>query len=132
MYSRGTSGYRAPELINEFSEKRTYNNKVDIFAIGCIFYELVTGQKAFVSDFAVLQAYSSRDPKIAFPVKKHLPSWERVEATGLIRQMLDMDPCKRPKAIHLYREFLVGFAQHSAIESLKIEASELASHIIIR
>jgi serine/threonine protein kinase len=43
-YGRGTTGYRAPELVRTSQ----YNNKVDIFAIGYIFFELFTnGENAF-------------------------------------------------------------------------------------
>jgi len=45
---RGTSGYRAPELI----QVALYTKKVDIWAFGCVTYELVTKRRAFVDDFA--------------------------------------------------------------------------------
>src|SRR5271169_6862808 len=45
---KGTPGYRAPELVR--SSK--YNNKTDIWSLGCILYELAVGQKAFPDDFA--------------------------------------------------------------------------------
>jgi len=46
---RGTDGYRAPEVIT----RGQYNKRSDIFALGCISYEIVTGQKLFSSDWAV-------------------------------------------------------------------------------
>jgi serine/threonine protein kinase len=49
-YSRGTSSYRAPEMLREAS---TFNNKVDIWALGCVFYEIIFLTKAFNNDFAV-------------------------------------------------------------------------------
>jgi serine/threonine protein kinase len=54
-FANGTPGYRAPELLNE--EKYTYNDKVDIWAMGCILYELVVGKKLFPSDLTVLEHY---------------------------------------------------------------------------
>ena len=48
-WARGTPGYRAPELLNE----SRYTNKVDVWAMGCILYELVTGRKAFDTDQVV-------------------------------------------------------------------------------
>src|SRR5271155_1844761 len=50
-YSRGTSSYRAPELVRSGA----YNNKVDIWALGCILYEIVTLRKAFSTDNAVYE-----------------------------------------------------------------------------
>src|SRR5437879_2079743 len=59
---RGSPGYRAPELLREVSK---YNNKVDIWAMGCIMYELASGQKAFGSDDGV--RYLSPDDIIVDP-----------------------------------------------------------------
>src|SRR5438105_8415469 len=50
-YSRGTSSYRAPEILDQQNPK--YNNKADIWALGCIIYEVFTGARAFSSDLAV-------------------------------------------------------------------------------
>jgi serine/threonine protein kinase len=50
-HANGTTGYRAPELLRELP---AYNNKVDIFALGCVLFELVAGgKKAFRNDFIV-------------------------------------------------------------------------------
>ena len=54
--SKGTSGYRAPELLEDTGH---YNAKVDIWALGCILYELATNKKAFPNDWAVFQARTS-------------------------------------------------------------------------
>lgn len=47
-YGGGTSCYRAPELLKE---QPKCNNKVDIWAFGCIVYELIAQQMAFRDDF---------------------------------------------------------------------------------
>jgi len=49
---RGTEGYRAPEVLRSRGQ---YNKRSDSFALGCITYEIVTGQKLFDSDWAVLE-----------------------------------------------------------------------------
>lgn len=45
----GTSGYMSPEQ----AQGRPIDHRTDIFAIGCILYELVSGRKAFRGDSAV-------------------------------------------------------------------------------
>jgi len=52
-FSRGTSGYRAPEMLT--GTRLVFNNKVDIWAFGCILHEAATGRKLFETDFAVAQ-----------------------------------------------------------------------------
>ena len=49
--SRGTAGYRAPETL---AVNAKFNQKSDIFAFGCIIYEIVTGQRLFSDDWESL------------------------------------------------------------------------------
>jgi len=44
--SIGTNNYMAPEIISG----KKYNNKVDIWALGCIIYELCTLEVCFQSE----------------------------------------------------------------------------------
>jgi serine/threonine protein kinase len=72
LYSRGTASYRAPELIKEESK---YNNKVDIWAFGCVAFELATGTRAFASDFSVREyAVSDAELHILFSNYYNQPS----------------------------------------------------------
>jgi serine/threonine protein kinase len=41
-----TITYRAPELILE--KKRLYDEKIDIWSLGCVFWELITGRPLFI------------------------------------------------------------------------------------
>jgi serine/threonine protein kinase len=47
--SVGTGGYRSPEQIT----LSHFNDKVDIWAMGCILNELVTGKALFANDYAI-------------------------------------------------------------------------------
>lgn len=56
-YSRGKPCYRAPELLK--TSNPGYNTKSDIWSLGCIMYELCTGEKAFPNDHAVFEYATS-------------------------------------------------------------------------
>jgi serine/threonine protein kinase len=60
VWARGTSSYRAAELVKD--EKLTYTNKVDIWAMACILYEVAFQKKAFGGDMAVLSYALSKEP----------------------------------------------------------------------
>src|SRR5271155_2926404 len=58
--SRGTASYRAPELLD--ASKSTYTRQVDIWALGCIIFELAFNKKAFSDDISVLSYALSKQP----------------------------------------------------------------------
>lgn len=66
-YARGTPGYRAPEFLESDEKPGSYNNKVDIWAVGCILYELTTRKRAFKTDFAVHSYVTSAKNKDVIP-----------------------------------------------------------------
>ena len=88
--SRGTASYRAPELL---SEHPTYTNKVDIWALGCILYELVTEKIAFKSDLEICE-YSAKDIKdiLSTPYSDEFVT----QTTALLWELLCKDYEKRP------------------------------------
>src|ERR1700738_4270707 len=91
-HSRGSNSYRAPEILHDEGK---YNNKSDIFALGCILYEVTTGEKLFPSDFATLQ-YSLDETPIRWPESE---PGTRLELLGrLARAMLTRDPVIRASA----------------------------------
>jgi serine/threonine-protein kinase Nek2 len=97
-YSRGTDCYRAPELLKEDSPK--FNNKSDIWALGCILHELAAGHKAFSNDFSVFQ-YALNGEKLVIGYPQSADCW----ITKTIHQMLEGDASKRPGASELLRKF---------------------------
>jgi len=55
----GTPSYRAPEVIRRCDPH--FNNKVDIWGLGCIMWELIYGSKRFESDWDVNEY--AKDPE---------------------------------------------------------------------
>jgi ankyrin repeat protein len=104
VYARGTTSYRAPELIRETPK---YTNKVDLWAVGCILYELVLGQKAFTDDWQVLQHAASGEEFDVNIGHEIIPDNRKCEfITKIIRELLDCDPTRRPRADGLYERFI--------------------------
>ena len=106
-HGRGTPGYKSPELIQKHA---TYNNKVDIWALGCILFELATGRKAFHNDSGVM-LYAQSNGRSARPEFPALSVTQRCRTylEELTFSMLAIEPNHRPKARDMVE----------AVESLK-------------
>ena len=109
-FSRGTSSYRAPELVNPDGE-RTFTNKVDIWAIGCILYEVICRKRAFQDDYnvslySVEYRYFKSELKIPIDPADPLVDLNTKECLrNIIHSMLQIDPLKRPTAKDLCQAF---------------------------
>ena len=93
LHSRcGTPAYAAPELI----EGNPYDSKVDMWAVGCILYILLSGCPPFWgSDNNEL---FSRICSGVYPM--NTPAWENISprAKSLVRALLNMNPKGRLSA----------------------------------
>jgi serine/threonine protein kinase len=49
VFRRGTSSYRAPEILSQTTPQ--FNKKSDIFAFGCIIFEIITLGRLFSEDY---------------------------------------------------------------------------------
>jgi serine/threonine protein kinase len=105
---RGTSGYRSPELIG--SQKQTFTNKVDIWALGCILYRLAYDSKLFQDDFAVRE-WSIVSAPLPFSIDGPISdnsAENRADVSSiqnLISSMLLRQPEGRPSATELLSSF---------------------------
>lgn len=103
-YARGTDGYRAPELIQD---QPRYTNKVDIWGIGCIFYELVYRRKAVPSDL-ILYNICLQQKDVILPSISNSSLDEK--STNFImrtlRDTLALTPTSRPAASELHNRFV--------------------------
>jgi serine/threonine protein kinase len=98
---RGTSSYRAPEF---FDENATFSNKLDIWSVGCILYEIAIGKKAFANDMAVWN-YCRSDVPFNVPLNN---TFDRMSEEAIARNvvgMLQRDASLRPSASDLLVEF---------------------------
>ena len=79
----GTQKYLAPELQAEKKIGDKYNNKVDIYSLGCIFYELFT-----------LSNY--HDDNLYNEIKEINTNYYHIKWQKLINLMLSLNPIERP------------------------------------
>ena len=90
----GTTGYMSPEQVRgEHVDRRT-----DIFALGVVLYEMLTGRRAFLRETiretmtAILRNdlpdIHSSNPQVSLPLEQ------------LLRRCLDKDPTRRFEAMH--------------------------------
>src|SRR5271155_1059326 len=96
QFARGTCSYRAPELLRA---SPTFNNKVDIWAMGCILYELVYATKAFPSDeelFHFTMSVRTNGGKIELPQSSETVNGEarREFTSSMMYEMLEIDSSK--------------------------------------
>jgi len=103
--SRGTSCYRAPELLLDTNPH--YTNKVDMWAVGCILYELVLRQRAFREDWFIFTYAQLRQPFELLLGEDVVPDDRKRDfLVKIIKELLDVDPSKRPRARKLYERFI--------------------------
>jgi serine/threonine protein kinase len=106
QYSRGTCSYRAPELLKDTHP--TFTNKVDIWALGCILYELVFLARAFPTDYAVI--YYAQE----FPHTLDIPRVSEIVAevarlhfiTNILKDILKVVVLERPGAQEIRDRFI--------------------------
>ena len=134
----GTCSYISPELC----EARNYNEKSDIWSLGCCLYELMTRKKAFdgpnpltivkkivagklAIDNISSTLYSSVNYK-SLPKSSHDPGLRK-----LISDILQKDPTKRPSANEL-DEQIIPKLQNSIHQNISEEISQTENIIEVQ
>lgn len=102
--AKGTQGYRAPELLSD----GVYTSKVDIWAMGCILYELAIGKRAFNDDLATKQ-YETSSSSLNIVLDEGFNDKCKTNITENIDRMLNVDFRSRPSATTLLETFSFNF-----------------------
>jgi len=93
VWSRGTPSYRAPELYHD--EPVRFTDKVDVWGLGCVLYECITGLKAFSGDYAVAAYSEENTPPFSLPWPSRI--WDHLLGS-MIQHLLRKDEADRPTA----------------------------------
>ena len=115
----GTPKYMAPEQV----EAKPVDNRTDLYALGLILYEMVTGEEAFKGDSTLQIMYRRVKEKPPNPkqVNPELPD----NLTRVILRCLERDPARRyPNAKEILADLHSGRAT-SAGRSVQIALPEL-------
>ncbi|CAD8117949.1 unnamed protein product [Paramecium sonneborni] len=83
----GTAGYSAPEVLNAWNKKFKYDYKVDLFSIGCIFYQLLTLQCLFQGENQKETIYQNK--QCQYTIKEIGPPFD------LVKLFIQPDPKER-------------------------------------
>ena len=85
----GSPSYMSPEQVKE----TVVEDKSDIFSLGCVLYELLTGEKAFTGDnyFAIMYKISNEDP---VPIREMRPEVPEI-LEKITNKALAKDPNER-------------------------------------
>ena len=85
----GTPSYMSPEQLKE----ETIGSYSDVFSLGCVLYELLTGEIAFPGDnnFAIMYKVTNEEPTAITELRPDLPGI----LDDIIKKTLAKDPTKR-------------------------------------
>jgi eukaryotic-like serine/threonine-protein kinase len=116
----GTVGYMAPEQVRAES----VDTRADIFSFGCVFYELLTGERAFLRGSAIetLAAILHEPPPAPSRRRSGLPSgFDRVVA-----RCLEKNPAARFQSAHDLEFALEGLTSGQAQDAMRPRAASVA------
>jgi serine/threonine protein kinase len=104
----GTPGYTAPE---QARGARDVDARADVFALGCVLYECLTGRAAFKGDhpMAVLARILLEEPPRLVEVAPSAPP----ALDALVARLLAKDPARRPRDAGELRELIDALPPHA-------------------
>ncbi|CAD8121920.1 unnamed protein product [Paramecium sonneborni] len=92
----GSPGFMAPEVIKcENNKDLTYNEKCDIFSLGCILYRLITNKPLFNGQNSQILKQQNRECNLDW-VKLQEELYDNKTLTNLLKKLLSQDSRERP------------------------------------
>lgn len=100
----GSAAYMAPEAALGDDSKPELATRRDIYALGCIAYELLTGRPPFVAptDMGLMAKHLLEIPPLATSLRADLPAGY----DPVLRRALEKDPHKRWRTVGAFRRAL--------------------------
>ncbi|MDZ4286458.1 MAG: protein kinase [Prosthecobacter sp.] len=97
----GSIYYMAPEQLT----REPVDERTDLYALGCVFYEALSGRKAFDGDSmgTVIDAHINHDTVPLHVVAPHVPPWLGAWVLRLMAQKPDDRPANAQQAIEEFR-----------------------------
>ncbi|MCG8584581.1 MAG: serine/threonine protein kinase [Pirellulales bacterium] len=113
----GTYAYMAPELIRG---ERFISGAVDLYALGCVMFELLTGRTPYIGDnFAQIFDQHLQSP---IPSVREFAADCPRELDDLVTHLLDKEPGKRPLNARAVQSELVDiFEKHTGKKTEAVE-----------
>ena len=116
----GTTLYLSPEQINN---PKTIDHRSDIYSVGCVFYEMLTGRPPFLggrdgvadSDFSIMQAHVTKQPIHPKKLISSIPA----KLDELVMGALEKDPNKRIPGCREFEKLLNDALQPTEEERRK-------------
>ncbi len=109
----GTAAYMSPE---QCRGTRDLKHTSDLYSMGIMFYELLTGRKPFVGETAMevfLQHANNTEYKRVIEIVQQVPIW----LSELVDQLMAKDPNKRPRDAEAVRQSLMLIKQKIAAKN---------------
>lgn len=110
---RGTGGYRAPEVVTN----NTFNNKSDVWSLGCIWFELMCREQAFATDYEVAEFSRAAETK-------HVPRASNLwndNMVNLLHRTFEINPANRPSALELIDHFEAAFKNAAKLAKSQVQ-----------
>ena len=108
-----------------------FNNKVDIWSMGCILFELAVGKRAFDSDFAVLEHKLRGRHNLAIVLDESFSNQCRARIEKTVALLLRVNPASRPSASTISKLLSHYFNSSGTDEIERLSDAEVLSAGVI-